>query len=277
MSLRLQAGFGTTHPVSGAMGASPQRRRTIRPNGTPDWHLLVVFEGEYIIDTESKHPGTLPPRSAALFPPYCKQDYTLSRTHSEGRTFWAHFSPEASMLEVLNWPKSHVEWSILSWRNNEDLLHQQITDACLRCDGYLSSNYQRNRTLALLSLEELFRLILQANPLTRLNALDDRVAKTLHFIANHIKNPLTVNLLAEKIGLSPSRLSHLFAQNMQCGIMEYINRLRLKLACGMLTNTQLPMSTISEECGYTSPYYFSKRFKKAKNMSPTHYRQTHSP
>lgn len=272
LSLRLQAGFGATHPIRGATGASPQRRRTVRPNGTPDWHLLLVFEGEYTLDMETDHPGTLTAQSAVLYPPHVRQDYILSPDHHVGRTFWAHFYPEASMLEVLDWPKKQAEWSILQWKGNETL-DQQITDACRRCDGYLQSDYRRNRTLALLSLEEIFRLILQVNPTAQMDALDDRVAKTLSYVANHIKTPLTIELLAANVGLSPSRLSHIFVRHMHCGIMEYIGMLRIKMACGMLSNTQLPIKTVSEECGFSTPYYFSKKFRKIKNTSPSAYRK----
>ncbi len=273
LSLRLQAGFATIHSILGVAGESCKRQRTIRPNGTPDWHLLIVLKGEYILDIDSTNPVTLYPKSAILFPPHHRQDYTLSDDHPTGQMFWVHFYPEASMLEPLEWPKDEEGLAILQWEGN-DRLGQQITEACARCDSYLSSDYQRNRTLALLSLEEIFWLISQVNPLSQLEALDDRVAATLQFIASNIKSPLTIQTLAEQVGLSPSRLSHIFAQNKHCGIMEHIERLRIKMACNMLLNTPLPINIISEECGFSSSYYFSKRFRKAKNMSPTEYRNT---
>ena len=270
-ALRLRVGLSDTKPIEGAPLDSPVRRRTFRPHGTPDWHLLVILEGDFVIDEESSHPTTLSVRSAILFPPHTRQDYMLSKEKAKGRFFWAHFFPEASLLPLIEWPQGASGWSRLEW-SHEDLLHNQILEACMRCDTYFLSDYKRKRSLALLALEEIFRLILQVNPLDQLDALDDRVAKSLQFIAKNIQQTLTLEVLSAEVGLSPSRLSHVFTENMHCGVTEYIERQRIKSAAGMLRNSQLPINQIATDCGFSSPYYFSRRFHKAKGMTPTEYR-----
>ncbi len=270
-ALRLRVGLGDTKPIEGAPLDSPVRRRTFRPHGTPDWHLLIILEGDFVMDEESGHPTTLSARSAALFPPHTRQDYMLSKENAKGRFFWAHFFPEASLLPLIEWPQGASGWSSLQW-SHENLLHDQILEASVRCDTYFRSNYNRKRSLALLALEEIFRLILQGNPLDQLNELDDRVAKTLQLIAKNIQQAITLKDLSAEVGLSSSRLCHVFTENMHCGVMEYIERQRIKIASGMLRNSQLPINQIAIDCGFSSPYYFSRRFHKAKGMTPTEYR-----
>ena len=270
-ALRLRVGIGHADPSEGCLGDSPARRRTIRPNGTPDWHLLIVLKGQFVVNPEADRPIHLSPCSAVLFPPHVRQDYTLDDHYETGETFWAHFFPEASMLELLDWPKVGSDVGVLQWEGN-NALHQNIMEACTRCETYLLSDYTRKRSLALLSLEEILRLISQADPHAPLDAMDDRVAASLQFIANHIKTPLSLEDVASEIGLSSSRLSHLFNTDLNCTVMVYIEKQRIQLASGMLTNTQMPITQIAEDCGFSSSYYFSKRFRKLKNMSPTDYR-----
>ena len=269
-ALRLQVGFSAP-PDEESLDS---RCRTFRPYGTPDWHLLVIFEGDFVIDAESDHPEILHPRSAVLFPPHVKQDYMQVKNQGSGRFFWAHFFPEASLFPLLDWPRTQTAWQRLFWED-EEVLHGQILAACKRCDVYYHSDYTRKYSLSLLVLEEVFRLIFQINPLHQQDALDDRVAKSLQFIAKNLGRAFTLEEISAEIGLSTSRLSHVFSENMHCGVMEYVERQRLKVATGMLRNSQLPIMQIATDCGFSSPYYFSRRFHRAKGMSPTEYRGAH--
>lgn len=258
-------------PKEGMDGASPYRRRTLRPTGTPDWHIMIVREGRYVIGPDSKHATTLGPGSAVLYPPHMQQDSMLHEDLQEGRTFWAHFFPEISMVPFLNWPQTMLGPGVLNWYGNETLNHQ-ISGACDRCVDYFGSDYIRNRSLALLSLEEVLRLIYQVHPDVKLDHLDDRVALALQHIATNITDPLSAKTIAEAIGLSASRFSHIFSMNMSCGIMEYVEKQRIAMASSMLTTTELPVALIAEKCGFSSAYYFSKRFRKNNQLSPSEYR-----
>ena len=271
-ALRLRADYGIAMPKKGESGASPLRRRTVRPGGTPDWHILLILEGEYVISPDSKYPLTLSPGQAVLYPPHMTQDYMLHDDFQSGRTFWVHFFPEVAMFAFLNWPESKAGPGVLKW-DPYSALHRQITEACDRCVSYLVSDYVRCRSLSLLSLEEILRLINQVHPNAQLDHLDDRVAAALQYIASHISSHLSAKTIATAVGLSASRLSHLFSVNMECGIMEYVEKQRVSMACSMLSNTLLPVTVIAEKCGFSSAYYFSTRFRKNKSLSPSEYRK----
>ena len=56
----------------------------------------------------------------------------------------------------------------------------------------------------------------------------------------------------------------------------YITALRINKAKDELSNTDKSIKTISLECGFESPYYFSKVFSKKVGISPSKYRtQSH--
>lgn len=270
-ALRLRVGLGVTDPMDGESGDSPKRRRTIRPKGTPDWHLLVIFEGEFTVNLKDGNSFQLFPGQAILYPANTEQDYMLSENCSFGKTFWAHFFPEASMLRLLKWPQYDDSVGVLSWGENPQL-NENIQHACNRCVSYFDSDYHRKKSLALLTLEEVLLLISQVNPLMFLDSLDDRVAVSILFIANNITERITLKDVAEEAGLSTSRLSHLFQTNLNCSVMSYLEKQRIQIATTMLLQSKVPISQVAQDCGFSSPYYFSKRFKQIKKMSPKQYR-----
>lgn len=54
--------------------------------------------------------------------------------------------------------------------------------------------------------------------------------------------------------------------------IDFVRYLRLQRAERLVVTTQLPLSTIAYQVGFSDPNYFGKCFKKAMGMSPTEYR-----
>lgn len=270
--LRLRVGWGEARPAPGAGGDSPKRRRTLRPDGTADWHMLLIFEGCFLVDPDSDEPTELSPGSVVLYPPFTRQDYMLAEADNYGRDFWAHFFLEGSMPALLDWPATKGGQGLLRW-DTGDALHERIHEACTRCDAYYRSDYAGRRSLALLALEEILRLLQQVNPKKPLESVDDRVARSLSFISGNIGKAVTLKAIASNVGLSSSRFSHVFAKSMGCSPMEYVERQRIRMASSMLSETALPVGEIAERAGFSSSFYFSKRFRRVKGVSPTQYRK----
>ena len=68
--------------------------------------------------------------------------------------------------------------------------------------------------------------------------------------------------------MSPSRLSKLFQEQMGQAPMQYIETRRLDLARELLMMTAKPIAQIAEECGFSSPFYFSRVFKARTGLAP---------
>jgi AraC-like DNA-binding protein len=49
-------------------------------------------------------------------------------------------------------------------------------------------------------------------------------------------------------------------------------RLRMELACDLITNTDLSIGQIAQKCGYPSPSYFSAEYKKHFGVTPATHR-----
>ena len=68
-------------------------------------------------------------------------------------------------------------------------------------------------------------------------------------------------------------LSALFVKNKNVKFKEYLNSLRINRALELIGDPDLSVSEISEKCGFSDPYYFSKVFKKITGLTPTEYRK----
>ncbi|KAA9005470.1 AraC family transcriptional regulator [Paenibacillus spiritus] len=92
------------------------------------------------------------------------------------------------------------------------------------------------------------------------------------FIEMNYPYKITVEDIAQSIGLNRSYLCTLFKQSMHLSIQEYLIRHRIRKACEMMGNAELSIADISRSVGYNDALLFSKMFKKVKGSSPQHYR-----
>lgn len=84
----------------------------------------------------------------------------------------------------------------------------------------------------------------------------------------HLSDPISVEDMASRAKLSPSRFSALFRQTFGMPPYQYLLKLRLKHAEDLLINSQLNMQQIAEYCGFSDPQHFSKAFKKGTGRTP---------
>lgn len=97
--------------------------------------------------------------------------------------------------------------------------------------------------------------------------------KIEQFILEHIKEKLSVELLSEQFFLSKNALYRLFAQEFNTTIGGYILNKRLSLAIDALKKTDLPVTQISADCGFSDYNYFIRTFKKHVGTPPLQFRK----
>ncbi len=101
---------------------------------------------------------------------------------------------------------------------------------------------------------------------------DKQLYKILAFIHMHLKENLSLSSLSAHSGLSQSYIARLFKKNLQLRPSDYVNQTRLSFACMLLSNSDMHIGEISDCCGYHSPYYFTRLFKKFYGISPRQFR-----
>jgi AraC-like DNA-binding protein len=86
---------------------------------------------------------------------------------------------------------------------------------------------------------------------------------------------LHVAEVAEAVGYSASRLSHLFSAYVGRSIGDYVRSMRLAAARELLVTTDLTVSQIAARVGYDDPAHFSRAFSRAQKISPRAFREKH--
>ena len=94
-------------------------------------------------------------------------------------------------------------------------------------------------------------------------------------IYSHITdNSLNAAVLAQKIGMSQSQLYRKMKAISGQTINNYIRNLRLQKSLDLLENTNMDISDIAYEVGFSSPSYYSRSFHKVYQQSPLSYRKS---
>jgi LacI family transcriptional regulator len=105
---------------------------------------------------------------------------------------------------------------------------------------------------------------------------DPLVAQALNYIREHYRKGITVDEIAQKIGVSRRVLEIHFRKAMDRSIFEEVLRLRMDHACVLLTETNLSIAQVAEALNYEEIKYFSRGFKKVMDISPLAYRKQQS-
>lgn len=98
----------------------------------------------------------------------------------------------------------------------------------------------------------------------------------LSFINDNYKSLFEIGEIADKFYISREHLCRLFKKYTGLTVISYINSCKLKSAQRMLKETKKSIVEISDECGFSTPSYFSKVFKRNYQISPLDFRKVNS-
>ena len=85
---------------------------------------------------------------------------------------------------------------------------------------------------------------------------------------------LSVSALAAQVGLSEAHLRRLFHRYLHLSPQDYIQQTRLAYAQELLLNGIL-VQDVAAQCGYSSPFYFSRTFKQKLGYTPSEFKGMH--
>lgn len=101
---------------------------------------------------------------------------------------------------------------------------------------------------------------------------EDVVSRVKEYIGNHLNEELSRSLLAKSVFLSEDYVSKLFKNTTGMSIPGYIAARRIDKAKDYLVHSNMPVSRIAMEVGYSNFSYFSKSFRDQTGMTPNEYR-----
>lgn len=143
-----------------------------------------------------------------------------------------------------------------------------------RADGW-----QAAATAALLDVLVLVARLAQGGTAAPVdpNSMGDRTQQAVMEVATmletHFAEPVSLEVLAGRVHLSPGHLSRSFSRRMGMGVVQYVHRIRAEEACRLLRYTDEPIATIASRVGYNEIAYFSRCFRTQMHQSPLQYRR----
>jgi len=106
------------------------------------------------------------------------------------------------------------------------------------------------------------------------NCYHPHVGRILDYVALHYSEPLTLKQIADKVGISVSRVAHLVKQHTGKTVWQHLMRMRIAKARQLLENTNDQCGQIALIIGFCDQSYFTKHFRRLTGASPAHYRRT---
>jgi LacI family transcriptional regulator len=104
---------------------------------------------------------------------------------------------------------------------------------------------------------------------------DELVRDAMQFITQHADQSYSIEDIADALYTSESTLRRRFQRVVGRSIREEMVRHRIGRITSLLVETEMPLATISIECGFSSPTQFARYFSSATGMTPSAYRKQH--
>lgn len=104
----------------------------------------------------------------------------------------------------------------------------------------------------------------------------DQIKSMLFFIHKNYNEKITLAEIAKNASISTRKANRLFQEVIHQTPFEYLMHYRLNRTRELLENTDLSITEISYQCGFTDSTYMGKQFKKIYNETPTEYRKKYN-
>ena len=99
------------------------------------------------------------------------------------------------------------------------------------------------------------------------------VSKIVKYIHDHLTEKLSVQNVAEYIGLSPDYLSKVFHKEVGMTMTDYIQNQKIELSKQFLIFSDMSITEIATLLEFCNPAYFTNVFKKHTELTPNQFRK----
>ncbi|MEY8518516.1 AraC family transcriptional regulator [Lachnospiraceae bacterium 29-84] len=141
-----------------------------------------------------------------------------------------------------------------------------IYEAC--GNGFVDSVEMTGRLYCTLAL-----FMKHSSKVEQTNTAGSYVQTAIAYISANYSYPITVEDIANYVGVSRSHLFRSFERILQKSPKEYLTSFRIKEARYLLEHSSLSITAIANSVGFDNGLYFSKTFHKAVGVPPREYRQ----
>jgi AraC-like DNA-binding protein len=156
-----------------------------------------------------------------------------------------------------------------------------LRQACWRVLDIIVAPHADQRQRIEIEVEELIIAAIDAtlapvDPETvraRAPMFDHRLRAAIAYMREHVADPIAVEDVAGKVGLSRAHFFSLFRDQLSTTPQVFWNAVRVEEAIRMLALRDEPLTSVAMELGFSSPGNFSRFFREHMGVSPSRYRR----
>ncbi len=102
--------------------------------------------------------------------------------------------------------------------------------------------------------------------------MTDEIIAVVDWLHLNFLEKITMDAVTRQFHTNKTTLNQKFKAVMGITVTEYINNIRVQIACSFLRKTYLPVKEIMERAGYRDDAHFLRSFKKYVGCPPSEYR-----
>ena len=247
------------------------------------WEIMYVDRGKVFV-TCNQNEYLLPQGTLIFLPP----DFFHTIKADEiapSNVFIISFTEETSVLSYIKEQVIHLSSDM------KKLISSIMQEGAFSFELPMSDRYQLSpkknapfgsQQLIKLRLEELIIQIIRKKfpaeqyidlhvPSSK-SQFDDQIAgQILQLLKKHIYGNLSLDTITDSLGYGKTYLSIIFRKVYGDSIMSYYTKLKIEEAKYLIRSNTMSISEISALLGFSSPQYFSKRFRQFVHMAPKQY------
>ncbi|NHN31982.1 AraC family transcriptional regulator [Paenibacillus agricola] len=240
-----------------------------REQGFPDYQWIQSLGGSGKLSINGKTYTVHKGQGMLLFP-HEVHEYEPITTPWSVR--WVSFNG-ACMASLLD--SMHFNASTVLYLTNPDttlgLMHSILT-------ALQSQNPLRSMECSTLAYELLLDLFLHASSSEVRSKQQhmEQLTPVFTLIENSYNETITLQQIADKLGVTPQHACLLFQQTLGIRPIAYLNRYRLRKAKELLLQElELEVREVAGRVGYSDCSYFIKLFKRQEGITPSSFRKNH--
>lgn len=122
----------------------------------------------------------------------------------------------------------------------------------------------------------IFRLLNEKKIIVEPIKKDSVLQDVLRYMDLHFAQEIGLEDIAAKCFVNKYYLSHLFTEHLGMTVGQYVREKRIAQAKLTLSQSDLSVANIAEQCGFNDFNYFIRLFKKTTGLTPLQYRKKNS-
>jgi AraC family transcriptional regulator of arabinose operon len=228
------------------------------PRVQQDFQLVAVYEGEAHIQIDDGQ-RDLPSQHIALMRPGHLEHYQFALATNTHHT-WCAVHPS-----LVDEPLREALTRTPFFLPITPRLHGLIEMGLSFAPSDLAS---AQGVLAQLGLSALHTYAFEAERAALRLLTPGAVVKAQQFIESNLSQPIVLDDIAHASSVSPPHLIKLFRQHLRTTPLRYAWDARVRRGAELLTQSGLSVSEVAEQCGFQTPFHFSRLIKQRYGLPP---------